>query len=114
MTGTVQITLRDIPPSENFERWIRRKVAGLEKFHPDILSCRVVAQAPRACRRKGAEFVISLGITVASGQITVNRDHHEDIYVALREAFRAARRELDGYPHPVRGEAGPGTDQSGP
>lgn len=98
MTGTVQITLRDIPPSKAFERWIRRKVAGLEKFHPGIVSCRVVAEAARAYPRKSAEFIISLGITVAGAKITVNRDHNDDIYVALREAFRAARRELDGCP----------------
>jgi ribosome-associated translation inhibitor RaiA len=37
-----------------------------------------------------------------------NRDHHEDVYVALREAFRAARRQLNrgrGRHGPAAGKA---------
>lgn len=39
-------------------------------------------------------MVAQLQITVPDSEILVNRDHAEDVYVALRDAFQAARRQL--------------------
>jgi hypothetical protein len=36
----------------------------------------------------------------------VNNDHHEDIYVALRDAFEAAKRQLEDYAAKRRGDGG--------
>ena len=40
----------------------------------------------------------------AGGEIAVNRDHHEDVYVALRDAFDAARRKLEDFAREQRGD----------
>lgn len=45
-----------------------------------------------------------IDIGVPGSEIVVNRDRHEDIYVALRDAFDAARRQLDDYSRRLRHE----------
>lgn len=89
-----QITLRGIARSSALEARIRQKVRKLEQLYPGLLGCRVVAEIPHHRRSRGNQFIVRLDITVPGGEIVVNRDHHEDVYVAVREAFRAARRQL--------------------
>jgi hypothetical protein len=41
---------------------------------------------------------------VPGREIVVNHEHDEDIYVALRDAFNAAKRQLEDYAQIRRGE----------
>ena len=92
----VQITLRGISHSEALEARIRQKVRKLADLFPSLIGCRVVAEVPHQRHHHGNQFLVRLDITMPGSEIVVNRDHHEDVYVALREAFRAARRQLNG------------------
>jgi ribosome-associated translation inhibitor RaiA len=47
---------------------------------------------------------VRIDIGVAGGEIVVNRDHAEDVYVALRDAFDAANRKLEDYARKLRGD----------
>ena len=93
----VEITLRGIPHSTALEARIRSKVGKLARLFPSLKHCRVVAEVPHQRHTQGNQFVVRLDITLPGREVIVNRDHHEDIYVALREAFRAARRQLNGH-----------------
>ena len=43
-------------------------------------------------------------LTAPGREIVVNRQHAEDVYVALRDAFDAAKRQLDDYACMQRGD----------
>jgi ribosomal subunit interface protein len=90
----LQITLRNIAKSEAVEAAIRRKAEKLERFHRRIVSCRVAVEIPARHKHQGKEFVVCIDIKVPGGEIVVNHDHNVDLYVALQEAFQAARRQL--------------------
>jgi len=52
--------------------------------------------------RKERQYRVRMDLTMPHGTVTVGHDHpnnaaHEDIYVAIRNAFRAGRRELEAY-----------------
>jgi len=47
---------------------------------------------------------VRIDIGVPGNEIVVNRDNHEDVYVALRDAFDAAKRQLDDYSRRLRRE----------
>ena len=94
---TAEITLRGISQSDALESKIRTKVKKLAQIFPSLIGCRVVAEVPHHRHQQGNQFVVRLDITLPGREVIVNRDHHEDIYVALREAFRAARRQLNGH-----------------
>ena len=100
----VQITYRGMPSSAAIEDAVRDRVAKLEQFHPRIMSCRVVLEQPGKHKRQGKEFVVHVDLKVPGGEIAVNRDHAEDIYVALRDAFDAARRKLEDFAREQRGD----------
>jgi ribosomal subunit interface protein len=100
----IQITLRNIDHSDALETHIREKTKKLECFFDHIISCRVVVEMPHNHKHQGKPFNVRLDIGVPGREIVVNRDRHEDVYVALRDAFDAARRQLEDYVHRLHGE----------
>lgn len=94
MSVQLQITVREMPHSEALEAEIRRKAAGLERVHPRIIAIRATVEAPHHHKRNGNPFSVKLDIRVPGGEIVVNREHADDAYVAMREAFQTARRQL--------------------
>lgn len=104
MQTPLQITFHGAPRSEALEARIREKAARLEKFYPRITSCRVAVEERDRHRHQGKEFRIRLDVRVPEHEIVVNRDHHEDVYVALRDAFHAAARQLEDVAREQRGD----------
>jgi ribosomal subunit interface protein len=104
MQVPLQITVRDFPQSEALEARIREKAAKLEEFHPRITSCRVTVEELRKHHHQGRHFQVSLDVRVPGREVVVNRAHHEDVYVALRDAFDAAKRQLEEMTSAKRGE----------
>jgi len=94
MVAQLQITVRDMLHSAVLESRIRQKLAALERIHPRITAFHVTLEAPPNRHRKGGHFRVMLDIKVPGAEIVVTRDHNEDIYVALRDACQAARRQL--------------------
>jgi ribosomal subunit interface protein len=92
----LRITVRNMARSEALDARIRDKVAGLERFHSRITSCRVSAGESHKHHQQGRQFEVTIDIrTPGHGEIVVSRQHDEDIYVALRDAFDAAVRQLE-------------------
>lgn len=104
MSSILEITVRDIPHSDALENQIRQKAEKLEKFYPHIISCRVVVGMPHKHKHQGREFNVRLDITVPGSELVVNHDVDEDVYVALRDAFKAAKRQLEDYARRQRRE----------
>lgn len=103
MAVQLQITVREMPHSVALEAAIRRKAAGLERVHPRITAIRATVSAPHQRHRQGNFFTVTLDIAYPGGEILVNRDHAEDAYIALRDAFLAARRQLVARAQRVQG-----------
>jgi len=104
----LQITYRDMDPSDAVSANIREKAQKIEHF-ADITSCRVTVEAPHKHHHKGRLFVVKIDITVPGEEIVVTRSPdqhhaHEDIYVAIRDAFNAAKRQLEDYIRRRRGQ----------
>ncbi len=104
MQTELQITVRDMDHSPALDQRIREKVQKLERVYSPLMGCRVVAEAPHRHKHQGKHFSVRLDITVPGREIVVNNDHHEDIYVALRDAFDAAKRQLEDYAAKRRGD----------
>lgn len=99
----MQITIRDMEHSAALETYIRQKAAKLDEFFKHIMSCRVVVEMPHKHHQQGKQFNVRIDIGVPGNEIVVNRDHSEDVYIALRDAFDAAKRQLEDYARKVRG-----------
>jgi ribosome-associated translation inhibitor RaiA len=109
MQTPLQITLRHAPPSPALEAHVREQVSELETCFDRIVSCRVSIEAPSRHHRHGGLYRVRVDVGVPGNHIVVGRpadEHatHADPYVAIREAFHAARRKLDDYLRRVRGD----------
>lgn len=98
----VQVTFRNMEHSDFIEAEVRRKAAELDRFSNHIMSCRVVVDAPHHHHRKGALYDVRVDLTVVGGELAASHeaplDHaHEDVHVAIRDAFRAVTRQLEDY-----------------
>ena len=100
----LQITIRDMPRSEALDADIRDRVAKLEEFSPRIVSCRVNVEEVGRHKHQGKQFRVRIDVRVPGEEIVVNRDHDEDVYVALRDAFDAAKRQLEDAVRAQRGD----------
>ena len=100
----LQITIRDVEHSEALETHIRDKAKKLDEFFDHVMSCRVVVEVPHKHHHQGKQFNVRIDIGVPGSEIVVNRDHAEDVYVALRDAFDAAKRQLENYAHKLHGD----------
>ncbi|MDO9139735.1 MAG: HPF/RaiA family ribosome-associated protein [Methylobacter sp.] len=105
----LQITFRGIPSSDAVEAKIREKASKLDRFHPHIMSCRVAVEAEHQRHHQGNQYHIRIDITTPRKELVVSHEHHdkqayEDIYVAIRDAFDAATRQLEDYVRIQRGK----------
>ena len=89
-----EITFHELPHSDSVEAAIQRWVARVEPLHARIQSCRVFVMQPHRSQRTGRAFEIHVRLDIPGAEIAASRIHHEDIYVAIADAFRAVRRQL--------------------
>lgn len=102
MQNPLQISFRGMDPSPAVEDRIRDRAERLDRFHPRITSCNVVVEAPHKQHQHGNLFEVRIHLRVPGNELVVNRegpkDHaHEDVYVAVRDAFHAAERMLEDH-----------------
>lgn len=100
----LQITSRNVSLSEAAAEIIKEKAAKLETFYDSIMACRVLVDAPHRHKHQGVSYNVRLDITVPGGEIVVKREPNEDLYVAIRDSFDAARRQLQSFVRRQRGE----------
>lgn len=105
----LEVSFRNMESSAAVETDVREKAAKLERYFDRITSCRVVVEAPHQHQRKGKLYEVRIDITVPGREIAVThqgpKNHaHEDVYVAVRDAFNAAARQVEDHARKVRGK----------
>jgi cold shock CspA family protein len=100
MQSTVTVTFRNIDPSAAVEADARQRAADLEKFHPRIVGCDIVIEAPEKRKVSGRDILVRLKISLPGPDVMVSRrvgvaKPDENVKLAIHEAFDAARRLLE-------------------
>ena len=108
MQVPLQVSFRNMPPSPAVEADIREKAAKLEEFYDRITSIRVVVETPHRQHRQGKLFHVRIDVRVPGRELVVRREPaehhaHEDVHVAVRDGFDAAKRQLEDYVRETRG-----------
>lgn len=114
---SVQISFRNMESSPAVVARIEAEVQKLHRYCPDIVNCRVIVESLHQHHRRGRHFQIHIELHVPGGEIAVCHEPparqvldnegaksatkrmevdapHKDAYVAIRDAFAAARRRL--------------------
>ncbi|TAH34698.1 MAG: ribosome-associated translation inhibitor RaiA [Planctomycetota bacterium] len=98
----LEITFREIPHDQAVEDEIRERSGKLYHLYPRILFFRFVVEAPHRSHHKGNLYHLRVHLGVPGEDLHVNRDPqdnhaHEDVHIAVRDAFQAAHRQLLDY-----------------
>jgi ribosome-associated translation inhibitor RaiA len=98
----VEISYKEIGRTDALDKRIHEWVARLDRVFDRIMRCEVLVETPHRHHRQGRVYHVRVRLTVPGGEIVASHDPgpdgaHEDAYVALRDAFTAARRQLEDY-----------------
>lgn len=100
MMTPVRISYRGMTQTDALEAAVHERIAWLEHHGARLTGCQVAIEAPHRHHQKGQHFRVRVDLTTPDGEVVAGRSppehvEHEDCYLAIREAFRAARRQLD-------------------
>jgi len=127
MNTNLQITFRNIEPSEEAGEWIRTEAAKLNSFYSRLTGCHVTIDLPHRHHKRGNQYQIRIDLNVPQGKLVVKREPHsnarlrrlpenkvrkfaevrplhKDLRTAIGEAFKAAGRRLQDYARRQRGD----------
>lgn len=127
MIPPVQTAFRNTRHSDAAVARIQEEADKLSRFFDRITSCRVIVEVPHRHHRRGDAFHIRIELGVPGRELVVahepalrpvvqeedagqRRKHmevngpHKDVFVAIRDAFLAMRRQLQDYVHCLRQE----------
>jgi ribosome-associated translation inhibitor RaiA len=125
---TARTTFLNMPPSDAVMDHVQKEADKLSKYFDRITSCSVVIEAPHGHKNHhGEPFHVRIELGVPGKELVVahnpsarrmldpeeearvRKNHevegpHKDLYVAIRDAFLAIRRQLQDYVHCLRNE----------
>jgi ribosomal subunit interface protein len=102
MATQVEVHFHGIEKSEAVEQRVREKVAKLKKHFTQMTSCRVAVEVPQRKADRPTVYQIKIEIGVPRrAPVIVSHERtgshaNEDLPLAIREAFEAALRKVDG------------------
>ena len=105
-----QIVFENIDPSDAVRQRIADEIAHLEQFHGRLTACRVVISAPEKHKHKGKLYQVRIHLVMPGrGEVAVRpstsgHQWNQDPLVAIRNAFDAARRQLQDKSKKRRGD----------
>lgn len=99
MISDTQVVFRNIEHSDAVESAVYKRLEKLERYCDEIQSLKVTLETPHNNHYKGKVYHVGVEALVPNHDIVVTHDQHdnhahEDIYVAIRDAFNAVERRL--------------------
>lgn len=100
MQVPLELTFRDVEPSDDIKNLVRDKVAKLDQVCAHCTSCRVAIEQPQEHQKSGNKYRVRVEVNVPPGHkiVTVRgpggEDMHLDLPALIREAFDTERRRL--------------------
>ncbi len=100
----LQITSRNFELTGEIEQLIQKKSEKLDKFHRELMSCRVLLEVPHRNRNSGLVYNARIDLTLPGREIVIRREAQEDLHRAVNLAFDAALKRVQVYARRKRGE----------
>lgn len=100
MQNEPQITFHGLDTSPALTTLVKEKIAKLEQFYGRATSCLVRIEKDTRKGQQGHLFRVSISLELPIGTVVVSGkpgdiNAHEDVRVALRDSFDAARSQLE-------------------
>ena len=95
----ITLTFRHLDHSSALEARARELGQRLQRYGERITQCHMTLEGSRGGHSSGAPYVVQIDLAVPGAQIhadslQMDGAGHKDIYLALRDAFNNAKRQL--------------------
>ena len=109
MDMPLELTFKNVEPSDEIKSLVAEKTAHLESFFGGINSCHVYIRAPHKSQRQGNLYEVTIEVRVPGDELVVRHHQndmarHEHLRVAVRDAFASMERELKRWKDRIKGE----------
>jgi ribosome-associated translation inhibitor RaiA len=112
MQKPLEISFSNTDASPAIEADIRERVAKLERIYDRLVHCRVAITLEHHQQRTGNTFDVHIELLVPGEELVVSREaqhtkqHHAspDIRLSIKDAFKAAERQLKDFKERQRGD----------
>ncbi len=99
MQAPIELSFHGCDHSPALESEIRSAVTKIEEFYGRITACRVVVELPHRSHAQGKRFHVNIDMSLPGAGHVVHKSHgqnpaHEDIHVAVRDAFLAVEHQV--------------------
>jgi ribosome-associated translation inhibitor RaiA len=121
----VQLTFRHVQPSPAVAARVRAYARRLEKFYDRMTGCHVVITAVQRHQKRANPYQVRIELLVPGTRLVIDRRaahraitgdvltshkaeesrpalRHQDLYVAIHDAFDVARRQLEDFARKLR------------
>ena len=102
MQVPLEISTRRIELSPALEADLRRRAEKLDRLYDRITSCRIAVERPSDHHNEGGPYRVRLDITVPGSELIADKQV-ESLNVAIRDAFKAAERQVEEFSERRRG-----------
>ena len=97
MSLQIQITARNMEMTDAIKSAVHKRAEKLDQFSDRITSLKVVVECPHRHHHKGVIYNVHIDLSLPGAELVVNHEPNEDLYIAIKMAFDAARRQLLQY-----------------
>lgn len=94
-----EIIVTDFDKPDWLEERVRERIDRLERISDRLIGCKVWIRAPHRRHRTGTRYQVDIEVATPERVLAVDRDPgdaaaHEDLSVAIRDAFNAIERQV--------------------
>lgn len=115
MQEPLEIVFHQIEPTPELEADIRARADKLAKLYDRLTHCRVSVEAVHRQHRTGNVYECHIDMLVPGGELVVSKEPNRakekyaspDVHTSIRDAFKAAERQLKEHKRQLRGEVKP-------
>jgi ribosomal subunit interface protein len=99
----LEVSTRDVTLSPVIEAELRKRADKLERHYNRVTSCRIALERPTGNHHHdGGPYRVRVDVTLPGSELVADKQA-EDIFIAIRDAFDAAERQVEDFVDRRRG-----------
>jgi ribosomal subunit interface protein len=99
----LEISTRDVTLSPQIEAELSKRASRLERRYNRVTSCRIALERPNGNHHHdGGPYRVRVDVTVPGSELVADKQA-EEIFIAIRDAFDAAERQVEDFVDRRRG-----------
>ena len=102
MQGPLEVSYRDLEPSDLIRNLVEEKFRKVERLYPDLTGCHIMIEQLNQRHQSGNLYHVRIDLFLPGKELVISSSAHDksarqDLYQTIVDAFETAHRRLDEY-----------------